>query len=197
MYKSGRPGYVTLTLEVPIAVADWLAVHGDELAKQCAIAVAKAERQSQATKQDRESGLTKRLDELVSLGRSGYRLFRRYCGRKHISRHRQLIAKLADQIGTEPTTLELAIKRFKKGLDDKVRNRRNREIYRLWNSGQSNDAIATHLKVHKATVKRIIQQFPGKPKLLKNNKKGKVPGLSQGSPFVVARDTIKQAGGRK
>lgn len=207
MTKRERPGYATITLEVPIEVAEWLAVSGEHLGQIAALAAARARYNSDAAKEERACNVKARQAELRNLGRVGYRLFRRFGGGKNITKRRPLIHQIAHDLSVDPQALELAIVAFKRGLETKLRDRRIREIARLYWLGFSNREIADRLKVHKNTVsnylrdhKAEVQAFarehPGIVKSLKGKEKGALPGKSLGAFEAVPWEAIKQAGRR-
>jgi len=207
MSKSERPGYATLTLEVPIEVAEWLAANGELLAQMASIAAAKAQRQSVAHQCQREASRQARKIELWSMGRNGYRLFRRFGGGKHVANQIDLIDKVALQLGVDPKVLKFAVLRFKRAIENKVRNRRGREITRLYLAGLGNAEIAKRLKVHKNTLSNYLRDHkaeirayarahPGSCNTLKKEEITKVSEPCPGSLDPISWKAIKQAGGR-
>jgi len=57
MTKRDRPGYATITIDVPIEVAEWLAANGEHLAQIASLAAAKAQRNTEVHKLQRELNL--------------------------------------------------------------------------------------------------------------------------------------------
>jgi len=207
MSKSERPGYATITLEVPIEVAEWLAESGELLAQTAAIAAAKARRQSVVHQREREATQKARKKQMWSMGRNGYRLFRRFGGGKNVANQIDLIDKASLQLGVDPKVLKFAVLRFKRSIENKVRARRGREITRLYLAGLGNAEIAKRLKVHKNTVSNYLRdhkfeisayarEYPESYNALKNKETIKVSEPSPGSRDPISWKAVKQAGGR-
>lgn len=207
MTKRARPGYATLTLEVPIEVAEWLATYGEHLSQIAALAAGKARFNSEDAKEARAFNLKARQAELRTLGRIGYRLFRRFGGGKNLAKRRSLIEQIACDLKVDPKTLELTVGNFKRSIEAKVRLRRSREITRLYLGGCTNKEIAERLKVHKNTVSTYLKEHKAEIKAyalehpesynaLKNKENGNVPGNSPGSREPIPWEAVKQAGRR-
>ena len=73
MAKRTRYGNVTLTLEMPIEVAEWFSANGELFGHAARIATAKTQHASATSQQQREEYREKRKTELLDLGRAGYR----------------------------------------------------------------------------------------------------------------------------
>lgn len=207
MSKSERPGYATLTLEVPIEVAEWLATYGEHLAQIAALAANKARFNSEVAKQERKWNSEARQAELHNLGRAGYRLFRHYGGGNNIAKRPELIQRIALELQVDGQALEISVRNFKRMIKAKALVRRGREITRMYLGGCTNKEIATRLNIHKNTVsnylsehkteiKAYAREHPESYKPLKNNNKGKVPGKSLGASEPVPWEAIKSAGRR-
>ena len=184
-----------------------MAANGEHLAQIASLAAAKAQRQSVANQRQREGAHIARKAELWSLGRNGYRLLCRDGGGKHVAKQRDLISDVACQLGVDGRVLEFAVVRFKRAIEAKVRQRRGREIRRMYLAGVGNAEIAARLKVHpntvatylrnhKAEIRAYAREHPESYKALKNNDKGKVSETSLGSRDPIPWEAVKQAGRR-
>ncbi|MCR4377319.1 MAG: hypothetical protein NUV50_04415 [Rhodospirillales bacterium] len=207
MFKSERPGYAIITIEVPIEVAEWLAANGEHLAQIASIAVAKIHLNSEATKLQRQWNVEARRVELWKLGRMGYRLFRRFNGGKNVGTRIELISEISTHLGCNAQALKFSITRFKRDLETRVLKRRGREMARLCAAGLSNPEIAARYDVHPNTIVRCLREhkaemlayardFPGKSNGLKTNNKGMAPESSLGSRDPISWEAVKQAGRR-
>lgn len=207
MTERERPGHVTLTIEVPLEVADWLASSGEQLAQVAALAAAKARRASTAIQLDRQWRLEQRKAELWNLGRIGYRLFRRFNGGRNIGQRVELVREVALHLGCNAHALKLSMVRFKRHLEARLSKRRNREMSRLCAAGYSNSNIAARYGVHPNTVVRCLREhkavamayareLPGTSNTLKGNNKGILPGKSPGASLAISWEALKKAGRR-
>lgn len=81
MDKRGRHGYITINLEVPIEVAEYLTKHGPDLIQALRTAVKRYYRNPPSDPSKEEStnvdAVKDSLDKLKSVGRHAYRLYRR------------------------------------------------------------------------------------------------------------------------
>jgi len=196
MSDRARPGHITLTLEMPIEVAEWLASNGEQIGQMARIAATNAQHHSEASKKKREERSQKNIAEFWALGRLGYRLHRRAGGGKNIATSRNITRTIAAQLGVDWQTLEIAITRFKAPLQRKLRQRRNREFIRMYKAGASNQDIAARYDMHPNSVAVVLREHPGKRKTLKGNKKGARPESSPVASPVISWDIVKQAGER-
>ncbi|HEY9080020.1 hypothetical protein [Magnetovibrio sp.] len=199
MSERGRPGYITLTLEMPIEVAEWLSTNADRLGQAARIAAAKQERASEEHQRQQVERIRQRDTEHERLGRIGYRHHRQAGSGTKIVGNRETTRTIANLLGVDWYLLELVSVRFKRTLHCKVRIRRAREIKRLYDNGQSNQQIAARYRVHPVTVANILRDakeatFP----LAKenSNSQGAVPESAPLAPQVISWEAIKQVGMR-
>ena len=158
MRKDKRKGYVTLSIEMPIEVADWLAANTERLGNELRIASVSARQTEEQTLKHDQDRAKDRRDYLIDLGRTGYRELRRAGVTKSLAQNRETIRDVAEQFGVAWQTLEIAVTRFKRQLDQDLQKRRSREIGRLYWAGFSNQAIAARLHIHPNTVANHIRK---------------------------------------
>ena len=77
MRKDKRKGYVTLSIEMPIEVADWLAANAERLGNELRIASVSARQTEEQTIKHDQDRAKDRREYLIDLGRTGYRELRR------------------------------------------------------------------------------------------------------------------------
>lgn len=157
MSKSERRGYATITLEVPIEVAEWFVANADYLARAAAIAAVRAEiRDTKSCEQKQQNAETRQAD-FVALGRLSYRLFRQNGGTS-VCKDRGIVQTVADTLQRHDVkSVEYALKKFKRVLGDKIKKRRDREIIRLAVAGATSQEIARRLKIGRNTVGTFIK----------------------------------------
>jgi len=207
MSKSERPGYASISLEVPIEVAEWFVANVDYLARAIAIAAARADLRNTKSVERKQKDREKRETEFYELGRRAYRLFRRYGGTS-ISKHRDIVQMVADELFPHDVqVIKLAIKKIKRISDKKIRARRDREIIRLSVGGLTNTEIAERLKIgrnavgcyikaNKTAIWKYADEHPECYKALIKSNKGAVSGTSpKGSQGV--RQKAKNVPGRR
>jgi len=153
-----RRGYVSLTIEMPIEVAEWFGANGSKFEQIARIAAAKAHRNSDANKQREHERSEKHKAEFHILGRVGYRKLRRDGVTNNFVKNREALKTVADSLGVPWQNLEFAVTRFKRLIDAKRRQRRIREIGRLYWAGQSNKQIARQQNIHPHTVSKYIRE---------------------------------------
>jgi len=158
MGKDKRQGYVTLSIEMPIEVADWLAANAERLGTELRIASVKARHTKEQTQKHEQERSNDRRTYLIDLGRTGYRQLRRAGVTKYIAKNRATIGDVADELGVSSQVLEIAVTRFKRNLDKDLQKRRSREIGRLYWAGFSNQEIAARLHIHPNTVANHIRR---------------------------------------
>jgi len=158
MSKRARDGYVTLTLEIPIEIAEWLGTHGESLGQMARVAVTQARYNSEIDKASREERSKKHQVEFWALGRLGYRQLRKAGVSKNLTNNRDITKTVAANLGVSWQALEFAVTRFKRSLNDQIRKRRGREIGRLYWAGYGNEEIARRFNVHPNTVARYIRE---------------------------------------
>lgn len=158
MSKRTSPGNVTLTLDMPIEVAEWLAANAERLGHQAHIASTKARRKSEETERKADEYLQQRQDYFANLGRNGYRELRKAGVSKNFIKNRDATKTIAPQLGVTWQALELAVTRFKRNLDAQLRKRRGREIARMYWAGFRDQEIADRMGVHRNTVINHIRE---------------------------------------
>ena len=85
---------VTLTLEMPIEVAEWIAVHAESIGLKAHYAASKARFASEQQAKDREERFQQRKTEFERLGRSGFRELRKRGVRKSLQKKRHTIKEV-------------------------------------------------------------------------------------------------------
>jgi len=158
MSNRTRPGHITLTLEMPIEVADWLSANAERLGNELRIASVKARHTEEQTQKNEQERSNDRRTYLIDLGRTGYRQLRRAGVTKYLAKNRDVIGDVADELGVSSQVLEIAVTRFKRNLDKELQKRRSREIGRLYWAGFGNQEIAARLHIHPNTVANHIQK---------------------------------------
>lgn len=159
MTERARSGNVTLTIEMPVEVAQWFAANAEPLRVQVLTATAKAYLRSETCKKDQAERLQQRENYIQNLGRTGYRQLRSLGVHSNFVKNRDVTKIVASQLGDTWQTLEFAVTRFKRVMDAKLRKRRDREIVRLYEVGKNNDQISGLIGIHKSTVARIIRDY--------------------------------------
>ena len=199
MANSKHSGTVTLTLEMPIEVAEWFAANGESIGFQARIAANKARFNSVQAEQKRKENWEKRKTFIHELGREGYRQLRKINGGKNLQRNTGDLKTVAQDIGTDHTTLYHAVTRFKKQLLKRIRQRRIREVNRLHIAGLSKREIAARYSIHPVTVTNLLEEAPKTTiPLAKGNphSQGPHPESTQIASPVIPWDALKQAGRR-
>jgi len=158
-----RKGYVTVSVELPREVADLLAERqGDlvsiieTLGRECRHLPLSSEVRAEENRLC-EQKARKRKIEFRNLGRVGYRKLRQAGFSGSLQRNRNSIEPIAPEFGVSWQTLQIAIEKFKRELDGKRRQRRGREIKRLYWNGKSNGEIAASQKISRNTVTSYIR----------------------------------------
>ena len=123
MGKDKRQGYVTLSIEMPIEVADWLAANAERLGNELRIASVSARQTEEQTLKHDQDRAKDRRDYLIDLGRTGYRELRRAGVTKSLAQNRDTIRDVAEQFGVAWQPLEIAVTH----LDGRIRERQLKE----------------------------------------------------------------------
>lgn len=145
---------VQITIDLPVEVADLLAVH-DEAMIMAMVAVAKkcrlnpSEQKRTAGKEKRKENVAVNLAQLIKLGRVGYRYQRQNPGSNSVG-------SLAVELGVSGQRLKFFIAHFRKKINAKIKFRRNREIIRYAEMDLTNEEIASRIGIHKNTVSKVV-----------------------------------------
>lgn len=158
MSERQRPGYISITIDMPLEVAEWFGANGEKICQLAQTTAAKSYRNSETAKILREEQTRKHQCEFHQLGRLGYRLLRHIGLGSNLAKNRDAIREIADNIGEPCQRLEFAIIKFKRDLNVKRHTRRIREIGRLYWAGATNAEIAIRQSIHSNTVQRYIRE---------------------------------------
>ena len=149
---------VTLSLELPVEVAEWLAANAESIGYQAHLAATQVRHNSEEAKQQSKKRSRERQNYMVNLGRVGYRELRKVGVTNNFVKNRDFTKEVAPQLGVTWQSLELAVTRFKRNLEAQLRLRRGREIARMYWAGYSNQQIAERLNIHCNTVDRHMRK---------------------------------------
>jgi hypothetical protein len=175
MRDDKRPGLVTVTLELPLEVAEFLAKHGDEQLHALKLIIA-ATRQEirhidfEAEENARRQDIEARLAELTRLGGSIYWVFQERLaargqslgGLQRRALRQELLYELADENGIEIGRAEVALSLYRRRLDPTFRTHRDVQILRLAAEGIGDQEIAARVRVTRQAVTRRIAKFRAK-----------------------------------
>lgn len=164
---------VSVTLELPVEVAEYLANHGEDLIREIRFALDDFKRnpppdQAEERRQERERRSIEIQKAMAELGRRGYRMLRtresaiEYRTREghprkpgnaeKQSNRRTIIAEIAQELGKDREHVAHAIELFRHRFRIKLRDRRRREVWRLFQQGLTNKAISEGLKISLTSV---------------------------------------------
>lgn len=161
---------IPITIELPVEAAELLVEHGPAIIKALSDLVGRARAQHVEidTPEVRAARLAERREFLTRLGRFAYRIVRakfrnlagrRLKGRARHSQERLFVQEAASELGQDRHVVELAFDDFKRRIRRKIRDRRKREVARLYFQGRTNGEIAARLRMPINTVVRDISDF--------------------------------------
>ena len=168
---------VSITVDVPIEVARYVAVHGNTFIAAAKRALADFERdpppdQAEIDRLQREQESAEVLARLTRIGRLGNRQLRHleaetFSAESGVDRPKaaalqtwkqQAIRELAPALGVECFYAEMAISKFRKQLQRRIKCRRGRELYRDFLDGLSNKQIAERKRCSIASVAQRLAE---------------------------------------
>lgn len=177
MFKRERPGYISLTIEVPIEVAEFFGDHGDQLLSSIRRAVAEYKANPPDPDGQIETEGKRRQEERARKfkadGRLGYRLLRPKIGtetyispdggirnRGGLSRaawKRVILSDIASEHGLEAGYLGIAVRQFRKDIHSRIKARREAWAIRYHLAGLTDTEIAYRLGVSHQTIWKYLK----------------------------------------
>jgi len=167
----GRPT-VNLNFDIRLDTAENLIKHGPSLIRVLEVAIASAQHAIKTTEFDdlreiREQARRNRLAEVLRDGRRFHRLLRKRMRNlpDDLLRHgrefarRQTVQVLANELVVHPDYFQLAIKRHKKFIRPKLKERRERFILKCFFEGNDNAEISARTGIAAATVGGILGEL--------------------------------------
>ncbi|NQV83213.1 MAG: hypothetical protein HQ494_05275 [Rhodospirillales bacterium] len=176
---SGRT--VSITVELPIELAEYLADHGGELISAIEHTVIRFKRNpppdlAEIARAEKQQRLDDAVDRLIRTGRHGARHLRRVeamvfpddkerpKGADYQIWKRVALRDIAHRFGTTAEYLDLAIQRYRKYQRPRIKARRLREIVRHARLGRSNGEIGVIYGLTPGTVSGLIGEAIGRPR---------------------------------